>query len=88
MTMFERRWTATMDAELDKRIEGGESFSVAARAMGVTKNAAIGRYNRIGGYSRKKESPLGEAWPLRLCAELPMGLTDYVPVNPRVNKRV
>jgi hypothetical protein len=96
MPKFERRWTDAMDAELLDRVEAGETFAAAGIAMGVTKNAAIGRYNRLSGYSKRKTKralsktfgkTFGKTWGLTLCAELPIGLTEYVPVNPRAGKR-
>jgi GcrA cell cycle regulator len=41
-------WTAERDAELQRRVANHEPYKAIAKAMGVTKNAALGRANRLG----------------------------------------
>jgi hypothetical protein len=41
------RWPPVMDEELAALRAGGVSFSVAGARLGVTKNAAVGRWHRL-----------------------------------------
>lgn len=46
--MTKRSWTASDDDRLRELRARGMFFSQIAREMGITKNSAIGRLNRIG----------------------------------------
>lgn len=44
---FVTQWTEDMDARLIELMKAGETSSVAAKALGVTRNAVIGRVRRL-----------------------------------------
>lgn len=48
------RWTPEMDEVLREGVENGVSHSAIARRLGVTRNASIGRANRLGLSSEPK----------------------------------
>ena len=53
-------WTAERDAELLRRWKS-QSTSEIGRAMGVTRNAVIGRYHRIAGTYAAQEAERAKA---------------------------
>ena len=56
-TSVQTIWTSDAVAELQRRWSDGEPAAIIAAALGVTRNAVIGKINRLGGKGDRPMAP-------------------------------